>query len=121
MSSSSRLSPIPPFRGSPGASVPEFKALAVGINYISRPDGLKGPINDAKDVKNFLKGGHRYLVQPFLPLNHNMAAIADTYHFPEQNITLMTDEEQNRGRGLWPSAKNIVSFFPHRDTWSHVL
>jgi len=51
-------------------------------------------------------------------LNHNMGAIADTYHFREQNITLMTDEEQNRGTGLWPSAKNIVSFFPHRDTWS---
>jgi hypothetical protein len=40
-----------------------------------------------------------------------MAAIAEVYHLREQDITLMTDEDKNRGTALWPSAKNIVSFF----------
>ena len=49
-----------------------------------------------------------------------MAAIADTYRFRERDIILMTDEEQNRGTVLWPSAKNIVSILPHRGAWTRV-
>ena len=52
-----RLSPIPPYRESPNDPLPQFKALVIGINYRSRPDELKGPVNDAKDVKNALEGG----------------------------------------------------------------
>ena len=55
----SRLSPIPPYRESPDDPLPQFKALIVGINYRSRPDELKGPVNDAKDVKRTLEGQTR--------------------------------------------------------------
>ena len=54
--SASRLSPIPPYRKSPDAPLPKFRVLAIGINYRSRPDELKGPVNDAKDVKKTLEG-----------------------------------------------------------------
>jgi hypothetical protein len=52
----SRLSPIPPFRRSPDARLPEFKALVIGNNYTSRPDELTGAINDSKAIKEVLKG-----------------------------------------------------------------
>jgi len=52
----SRLSPIPPYRASPEDPLPQFKALIIGINYWSRSDELKGPVNDARDVKKTLEG-----------------------------------------------------------------
>jgi hypothetical protein len=39
-----------------------------------------------------------------------MTAFADVYHYREMDITLMTDEDENRDTELWPSADNIVSF-----------
>jgi len=39
-----------------------------------------------------------------------MAAFAAVYHYRKMDITLMTDEDENRDTGLWPSAGNIVSF-----------
>ena len=56
---------IPHFRRSPNEPLPNYKALVIGINYMWSPDGLepgdpdlqlKGPVNDAKDIKKTLKG-----------------------------------------------------------------
>jgi hypothetical protein len=113
MSSPSRLSPIPPFRRSPDARLPEFKALVIGNNSTSGPDELTGPVNDAKAVKEVLKGKPDNHSTTFPPLRHGMAVIAGVYHLREKDITLMTDEGKNRGTALWPSATNIVSFFSH--------
>ena len=51
------------FRKSSTASAPKYKALLIGINYTSpthdNPQGyreLKGPVNDAKQVKKALIG-----------------------------------------------------------------
>jgi hypothetical protein len=55
----SKLRPIPPFRKSLNGP-PKYKGLFIGINYWSRPDALKGAVNDAKDFKTLLQGG----VQP---------------------------------------------------------
>jgi hypothetical protein len=87
---------VPHFRRSPDAPLPNYKALIIGINYAWSPDGsepgdpelqLKGPVNDAKDFKEALK---------------------DLYRYREQDITLMTDEEGNKGTEMWPSASNIL-------------
>jgi hypothetical protein len=58
------LSRIPTYCQSPTASPPEHKALLIGINYASSVDDndqgyreLKGPINDAKEIKKALIGG----------------------------------------------------------------
>ena len=59
LSQLSPISPIPPYRESPDDPLPQFKALIIGINYRSRPDELKGPVNDAKDVKSTLEGQTR--------------------------------------------------------------
>ena len=56
----SKLRPIPSFRKSPNGSPPKYKGLSIGINYGSRPDALKGAVDDAKDFKTLLQGG----VQP---------------------------------------------------------
>jgi hypothetical protein len=50
-----------------------------------------------------------------------MATIADVYRYRDQDITLMTDEPENRNTNLWPSAKNIVSFFLQGYLGSHTL
>lgn len=39
-----------------------------------------------------------------------MTAFAAVYHYHTMDITLMTDEDENRGSELWPSAENIVSY-----------
>jgi hypothetical protein len=39
-----------------------------------------------------------------------MSAFADVYHYREADITLMTDEDENRDTELQPSGENIVSF-----------
>ena len=51
------------FRKSSTASAPKYKALLIGINYTSPADDieqgyrqLKGPVNDAKEVKQALIG-----------------------------------------------------------------
>lgn len=62
----SRLSPIPPYRESPNDPLPQFRALIIGINYWSRPDELKGPVNDAKNVKKTLQGQARQQFDHFL-------------------------------------------------------
>ena len=55
---------IPQYRRSPDLSPPNYKALAIGINYTRSPDGsapegyalpLQGPVNDAKNMKETLK------------------------------------------------------------------
>ncbi len=56
---------IPHFPRSPDAPLPNYKALAIGINYTWSADGsgpgdpdlqLKGAVNDAKAIKMILKG-----------------------------------------------------------------
>ncbi|KAH9991892.1 caspase domain-containing protein [Russula vinacea] len=87
---------VPHFRRSADAPLPKYKALVIGINYTWSPDGsepgnaalqLRGPVNDAKSIKEMLK---------------------DLYHYREQDIILMTDEEDNKGTVMWPSASNIL-------------
>jgi len=61
----SEPSHIPHFRRSPNRPLPNYKALVVGINYTWNADGsgpgdphlqLMGPVDDAKNIKNTLKG-----------------------------------------------------------------
>src|SRR5229473_7783593 len=56
---------IPHFRRSPNEPLPNYKALVISINYMWSPDGLgpgdpdlqlKGPVNDAKEIKKTSKG-----------------------------------------------------------------
>ncbi|KAH9059176.1 caspase domain-containing protein [Lactarius vividus] len=82
------------FRKSSTASTPKHMALLIGINYTSTTDEneqgfrqLKGPINDAKEVKKALIG---------------------LFHYKEEDICLMTDEEANCDTSLWPSEENIM-------------
>jgi hypothetical protein len=77
-----------------------------------------GPVNDAKNMKETLKGACVRLNRRLLSLRRfltrfNLAA-AVVYHYREQDILLMTDEEGNRGTEMWPSAPNIVRFLPPR-------
>ena len=65
------LSRIPTYCQSPTAAAPEHKALLIGINYVSSVGDddqgyreLKGPINDAKEMKKALIGGV-FTVFPF--------------------------------------------------------
>lgn len=89
---------IPHFRRSrsPDARRPNYKLLAIGINYTSSPDGsgpgdpeleLKGPVNDAKAMGETMK---------------------EIYNYRKQDIFVMTDEEGNKGTEMWPSAENIL-------------
>lgn len=118
---------IPQYRRSPGLSPPNYKALAIGINYMWSPDGsvpgdptlrLMGPVNDAKNMKETLKRACARLNRRLLGVRRfltrfNLVA-ADVYQYREQDILLMTDEEGNRGTEMWPSAPNIVRFLPTR-------
>ncbi|TFK35001.1 caspase domain-containing protein [Crucibulum laeve] len=59
------------------------KAVCIGINYIGQRDELKGCVNDARHVRN-------YLMQ---------------YHgFKKSDILLLTDD----GRGIEPTRKNML-------------
>lgn len=62
--------PIPHFPRSPGAPLPKYNALIIGINYIWSPDGseegdpelrLVGPVNDATAMRNALMGADVWL------------------------------------------------------------
>jgi len=82
------------FCKSSGASAPRHKALLIGINYTSSTDDnehgyrqLKGPVNDAKEVKE---------------------ALIELFNYQEQDIYLMTDEEANANTARWPSEANIM-------------
>ncbi|KAH9059170.1 caspase domain-containing protein [Lactarius vividus] len=88
------LSRIPLYCSSPTASPPEHRALLIGINYASsaRDEGqgyreLKGPVNDAKEMKK---------------------ALIELFGYREEDIRLMTDEEEKRDSALWPSKANIM-------------
>ncbi len=37
--------------------------------------------------------------------------VIDLFHYLEEDIFVMTDEEKNVGTEHWPSMENIVSFF----------
>lgn len=90
----SKIARIPGFRRPHTADPPKYKALLIGINYTSpardneqgRPQ-LKGPINDAKEMKKVL---------------------IEVFHYKGKDIVMMTDEEVNRNTPLWPSEVNII-------------
>ena len=73
------LSRIPVYCQSPTAGPPEHKALLIGINYASPASDneqledyreLKGPVNDAKEMKKALIGAVSAR-SPFRPGNFN--------------------------------------------------
>jgi len=37
--------------------------------------------------------------------------VIDLFHYREEDIFVMTDEEKNLGTERWPSKENIVSYF----------
>lgn len=41
----------------------------------------------------------------------NPIVAIDLFHYSEQDIFVMTDEEKNMGTERWPSKENIVSIF----------
>ncbi|KAH8989865.1 caspase domain-containing protein [Lactarius hatsudake] len=88
------LSRIPVYCSSPTASPPEHRALLIGINYASSVGDkgqvhreLKGPVNDAKEMKK---------------------ALIELFDYMEEDVRLMTDEEANKDSALWPSKENIM-------------
>ncbi|KAI9445812.1 caspase domain-containing protein [Lactarius psammicola] len=82
------------FRKSSTSSAHKHKALLIGINYTPSADDneqghrqLQGPVNDAKEMKK---------------------ALIELFHYKEEDIRLMTDEEANGNTALWPSEANIT-------------
>ncbi|KAG9223506.1 hypothetical protein CCMSSC00406_0006998 [Pleurotus cornucopiae] len=61
------------------------KALCVGINYFGQPNELRGCINDAKRVRDFLIRNHR---------------------FRESDIVMLTDDSPDPGK--LPTRSNII-------------
>jgi hypothetical protein len=105
----------------PRASIPppNCKAFLLCISYLFFPDGsdpgnrpspLAGPLNDAKEMKAVLIGGLNVDSSTAFS-SFKSAAVIDLFHYSEENIFVMTDEEKNVGTEHWPSKKNIVSFF----------
>ncbi|KAH9979134.1 caspase domain-containing protein [Russula compacta] len=95
---------IPRYSRYPNSRLPNFKLLAIGINYETGPSDsglsgpclqLKGPVRDARDFKETL-------------MDYSMVTTAEVYHYREQDICLMTDEEVNKNTDLWPSRVNIL-------------
>ncbi|KAH9979136.1 caspase domain-containing protein [Russula compacta] len=72
---------------------PSHKALLLGMNYSSPPEdsnlvpSLEGPVNDVKEMKQTL---------------------TKVYHYSEDDVFVMTDEEENVGTRHWPSRENII-------------
>ncbi|KAI0069299.1 hypothetical protein BV25DRAFT_1818291 [Artomyces pyxidatus] len=66
------------------------KALLVGITYRTCPDDeykkLRGPAADAHDMRSLL---------------------IELFHYAEEDIVMMTDEEHNKGTKFWPTSHNI--------------
>ncbi|KAI9436821.1 caspase domain-containing protein [Lactarius psammicola] len=84
------LSHVPTYCQSPTVSPSEHRALLIGINYDNNEHysrALRGPVNDAKEMKK---------------------ALIELFHYKEGDICLMTDEEANRETTLWPSKANIM-------------
>ncbi|KAF8492190.1 caspase domain-containing protein [Russula emetica] len=87
---------VPHPRVPPGTLPPNYKAFLLCISYLlcpggsdagNRPTPLAGPLNDAKEMKT---------------------ALIDLFHYREQDIFVMTDEEKNVGTEHWPSKENIL-------------
>ncbi|KAH8989873.1 caspase domain-containing protein [Lactarius hatsudake] len=90
----SKVARIPCFRKFPTTDPPKYKALLIGINYMSpagdseqHGDKLDGPVNDAKEMKK---------------------ALIEVYRYKKGDVFLMTDEEYNRDTAHWPSEANII-------------
>ncbi|KAH9038757.1 caspase domain-containing protein [Lactarius pseudohatsudake] len=90
----SKVARIPGFRKSPTTDPPKYRALLIGINYMSpagdneqRGDKLDGPVDDAKEMKK---------------------ALIEVYRYKKGDVFLMTDEEYNRDTAHWPSEANII-------------
>jgi hypothetical protein len=106
---------------SPTAAPPENKALLIGINYASPPGDneqgyreLKGPVNDAKEMKKALIGAVVSLALELLGLTRLSTELFD---YKEEDICLMTDEEVHKNTALWPTKDNIVRvIFPRTCT-----
>ncbi len=104
---------IPTYCQSPTASPPGRRALLIGISYAS-PAGynekgyreLKGPVNNAKEMKKALIGGVSTVA---FPLTSSTRLPPELFHYKEEDIRSMTDEEANMNTALWPSKENIVS------------
>ncbi|KAF8258285.1 caspase domain-containing protein [Lactarius quietus] len=96
MSQRFTLSRIPVYCQSPTSTsppeAPEHKALLIGINYAFSVNDkdfreLKGPVNDAKEIKK---------------------ALIELFDYKEEDIFLMTDEEAHKDTAQWPSKANIM-------------
>lgn len=72
--------------------MPRRKALLIGINYFGTPHELKGCINDAANVRQFL--------------------VEDKGYSPEPgDMVMMTDEPSNRGTPFEPTGENMLEAF----------
>jgi hypothetical protein len=96
---------------------PNHKALLLGISYLlppegsdsgSRPNPLEGPLNDTREMKTMLIG--RFNVHSTALSLYKLIGAIDLFHYREQDIVVMTDEEKNVGTEHWPSKENIVRF-----------
>lgn len=115
MAHRSTLSRIPVYCQSPTAGPPEHKALLIGINYASPASDndseqsyreLKGPVNDAKEMKRALIGAVSAF--PLLLSGLTRLLLPELFDYKEEDICLMTDEEAHKDTALWPSQANIV-------------
>ncbi|KAK7740463.1 hypothetical protein SLS53_005305 [Cytospora paraplurivora] len=68
------------------------KALIIGINYFGSENELKGCINDATNIRDFLV---------------NDRGFSDR----SQDMVVMTDAPENEGTPFWPSGENILAAF----------
>ena len=72
--------------------MPRRKALLIGINYHGTQHELKGCINDAGNIRDYL--------------------IRDRGFSPDQrDMVMLTDNPQNRGTPFEPTGRNMMAAF----------
>lgn len=76
------------------------KALLIGINYHGTSHELKGCINDAMNMRQYLVQDRGYSADP-------------------SNMVMLTDAPQNRGTSYEPTGKNMLSAFNWLVTGNH--
>lgn len=72
--------------------MPRRKALIIGINYYGTNHALKGCINDAYNVRQFLVEDRGFSAD-------------------QRDMVILTDEPRNEGTPFYPTGRNMIAAF----------
>ncbi|KAI7976897.1 hypothetical protein EIK77_010128 [Talaromyces pinophilus] len=72
--------------------MPRRKALIIGINYYGSEHALKGCINDAYNIRQFLVEERGFSAD-------------------QRDMVMLTDEPKHEGTPFYPTGQNLVSAF----------